>query len=80
MQSIGFSSERAYSQYMQLLYRYVRSSPLRHSHIRLPAPILTLSSVQPCAARAARVVFDLVHLGVYRHQSLWTYWAQPQGL
>jgi len=58
MQSTGFSSERAYSQYMLLLFRYVRSSPLRHSCVWLPVPILTLSLVQPCAARAARVVFD----------------------
>jgi len=57
MQSIGFSSERAYSEYMQSLSRYVRSSSLRHSWVLSPAPILT-SWVQPCAARAARVVFD----------------------
>ena len=53
-----FSPEKAYPQWcMQSLFRYVCSSPLRHSH-RVPAPILILSSVQPCAARAARVVFD----------------------
>ena len=55
-----FSPEKAYPQYMQSLFRYVCSSPLRHSH-RVPAPILTLSSVQPCAARAARVVFDWIN-------------------
>ena len=52
-----FSPEKAYPQYMQSLFRYVRSSPLRHSH-RVPVSILTPSSVQPCATRAAQVVFD----------------------
>ena len=52
-----FSPEKAYRQYMRLLFRYLRSSPLRLSS-RVPASTLTPLSVQPCAARAARVVFD----------------------
>ena len=55
--SAWFSPEKAYPQYMQLLFQYVRCSPLRHS-LRVPASILTQSSVQLCAARAARFVFD----------------------
>ena len=57
MQSIGFSSERAYSQYMQSLFRYVRSSPLRHPH-RVPAPILTVFSTalrRACGASCIRL-------------------------
>ena len=68
MQSIGFSSERAYSGYMLSLSRYVRSSSLRHSRVRLPAFTLTLSLVQPCAARAARVVFD--YCSTYKVQAI----------